>query len=213
MMPLPDDDVFASFIPDGLSEEEMLWARERLFDADVLDSILTNLEWCLGEGLPISSQDLEFAFFLLHHPTLEIAVRAAVFLTGLREKEVVIRLIHGFDALTPAVQEKLIILMIAIENVEVFVFLFSFLKRCQDPLMVLVTQVALAKTDYPILPLLLEEIVGADDGYLRRLEEMVRFMNLSILKSHLRLYPIFPQEKFFRRALGDGFVEDCYQKQ
>lgn len=180
-------------------------------DAEILE-LLDTLEEISGEGEALEESEISLAFSLLAYPTPEIATRAAIFLTGLTDPDIYLRLLTIFPECSTEIQGQLSILLACLDHVEIYVFLLDFIEKSSDALLSLTIEMALANTRYPILGLIFEKLDTAPPHYLRKLERIIRSMDRQRLKTILRLYPVVPHERFLRDILGDAFIHDVYKK-
>ena len=195
------DDLQLEDALDGDDEDGVFDAAASLDSVDLdiqLDSLL-------------DGKDVELLFELLHDADLKIAARAALVLIDM-EKPVVLHLLKVFADCPMPIQRILIILFASIDFVEVYLFLLDLLKTSTDRDLNALIVAVLARTDYPVLPLVLSFYGESLPDFRVKLRSVLRFMDKQKLRELLGIFPVIPQEALFRDIFGQVFVDSIYNQ-
>ncbi len=170
---------------------------------------LAQLDKLAEQGYEPNEAELEFAFKSVLSADEKESRMACVLLTGL-DRSVLLRVTERLASYPIPTQLFLVPLLAAAEFVEIFSFLFRYLKDITNPELTELTIKALAKTEYFVVPLLFHFLNDPDRVFHDRLLRVIWYMGFRKLQPYLTMFPVLPFEAEFRELFGDDLIESLY---
>jgi hypothetical protein len=154
----------------------------------------------------LPEEDVDTVFDALQSNRPALVVAAAQVLVMLKKPEI-LKAIETFDSFPKTNQDMVLIFLSMTKYVECITFLLNQLESSADPNRHQLISICLAKTDYPIQPLILARL-GTDDPILKeRYTQLLRTIGLTKFETLLAMLPSIPHERFFRHVFGDKKID------
>ncbi len=91
-------------------------------------------------------------------------------------------------------------------------FFIEFLKTCKSKPLDTTISIALAKSDYPVLALIIPQLNHDNAIFISWLHFTLKQMGIQKLKPQLTVYPAIPHERLFRTLFGDNAIDEIYKE-
>ena len=128
------------------------------------------------------------------------------------DRESVLFFIKQYKGLRPKIQKLAIPMLVCTDEVDVYLMLLNRLKESDEDAEVEVLIASLAKTHFPVEPLIVQHLITDNELYLKRLKLLLKTMGFERLKTFLLLSPQIPFEAIFIDLFGEGLVANIKQK-
>ena len=172
---------------------------------------LIQLNTKLQEPYRITETDREFVLTALsdHDP---VARYSACVLSCEMDKPMTKKLIQHFNEFKPDIKKTLYLFLSTTDDSEAYIFLIDALKTESSLELIAIIEKGLAKTDYPILPIILNRLYTKNTTFSIRLQSVLKKIGFSKLELYLSLMPQIPHERLFRILFGDEKINHVKYK-
>lgn len=103
-------------------------------------------------------------------------------------------------------------MMSSSDSVNVYVFMLKLLKTSEDLDEVEIVIACLAETHYPVIAIIIEELIEDDEVYLSRLKGCLLRIGLRRLTQYLMMLPQIPFEAVFSELFGADKIKKIKQR-
>lgn len=163
---------------------------------------LIELNNAIHDDHVITESDREFVLASLDDDDPVARYFACTLATEL-DKPMIKKIIKHFKNFRPDIQKPLYLFLSTTDDVEAFAFLIDSLQKELPLDLVNIIEKGLSKTEYPILPLLLNRLYTTDRNFSIRLQSVLKKIGFSRIELYLSLMPQIPHERTFRLLFGD----------
>lgn len=154
----------------------------------------------------LPEEDVETVFEALHSNRSALVTGAAQVLIQLKKPEI-LKAIKDFDSFPKSNQDTILIFLSLTQYAECFTFLLNHFETTADPNRHQLVSICLAKTEYPIQPMVLARL-GTENPVLReRYTQLLRTVGITKFETILAMLPSIPHERFFRHVFGDKKID------
>ena len=170
------------------------------------------LEMKLYSGLDLLPEEEDFVFSCLLNNSDEGVVNAALALVTEWDEPYLDRLMTTFDEYSFEVRQLAVPCLVCTDYSKCYQFLIERLRRSLSLEEMNLIVLSLAKTDYPVFPLILSYLHDDDVRLIDCLKRVLLFMGFETVAPFLASMPQIPNEALFRHLFGDDRIAKLTQR-
>ena len=163
-------------------------------------------------GYKYKAADIQFLISILKEDHDDEIYIAALSVFTLANDELTEKLLPYYEELTKQAKLLSLPLLSSSDSVKIYVFMLDLLKRAEDADVVEMAIACLAETHYPVVPLIIEELIDDDPDYLNCLKICLKRIGLKRLSQYLMLSPQIPYEATFCELFGVEKINKIKQR-
>jgi hypothetical protein len=173
---------------------------------------ITDLDFKGYYGYIYKKEDISFLIKTLSDEYSDDIYIAALSIFMMGEDSLVETFINYYFKVLPRARFLALPMMASSDSVNVYVFMLKLLKTSEDLDEVEIVIACLADTHYPVIALIVEELIEDNEVYLNRLKGCLLRIGLKRLTHYLMLVPQIPFEAVFSELFGADKISRIKQR-
>lgn len=163
-------------------------------------------------GRVYTSEEINFLVTVLKEDHDDEIYIAALSVFTLANDEITEKLLPYYPSLSKQAKLLALPMLSSSDSVKVYAFMLALIRQAEDSDVVEIAIACLAETHYPVIPLIIEELIDDDKNYLHCLKVCLKRIGLKRLSQYLMMSPQIPFEAIFCELFGAAKINRIKQR-